>query len=219
MNLLILFVASSLFEWAELALASTEVKGKNDFEFQRNLRAEGTRLTADFFESVIKEEYQDFPHSIVKDFLSNQFKGKRPPSTTKNLKHKVLMNDPRLKVLKNEKFEKNLRRAIPALDDKYLNIVYYLAMLEINDGSLFDAASAIHRASTFLGLQTIADRMENGQFRLWNKAKLSEDKARYKIFLFSSSVKWRITVLARYKKFLEGLELETHPTEAAGTSS
>ncbi|KAI9923307.1 hypothetical protein PsorP6_001618 [Peronosclerospora sorghi] len=194
MNLLILFVASSLFEWAELVLAFTEANEKKGFEFQRHLRADArSTLTAKVFLPFPKQ-YQDFPYSELKAFLTEHFKGKRQPHQ-QNLRYTI---------------------KIPTLNDQYRDIAYYLAMLEIDDGSLFDAAYAIDMAlkKNNNEFHEMAQKSERGQFLLWSEVLPSVKIAATNFFRTSTDVQWRNKVLERYQKFLD-----TRPTEAAGRGS
>ncbi|KAI9908812.1 hypothetical protein PsorP6_016479 [Peronosclerospora sorghi] len=165
MELLFVFlvVASTLCQSEGLALAVDKFNLTNASECQRHLRAAVQPLTSAVFEPVFKG--LPFNYDAFKAVMSEKLKKFTLPKVLEQKKRPryVSFDDPGFMSLFSDEFKADVSSNV---DKDWHEIIYYLAVLEVADGSTWKAASLINRAMNknyFVDKETAA-KMERGQF-------------------------------------------------------
>ncbi|KAI9908027.1 hypothetical protein PsorP6_016494 [Peronosclerospora sorghi] len=213
----LLFATSTLCQGLDLVLVSGESKPTKGIGFQRNLRPEGRRtpLTSQKFESVL-EKYPNFDYNALQDSINKYFqtippKRKRP---NKRYKEQVSTFDDRVVAFLSPELDGIVKEKLPDESERWVDIGYYLAMLELAGGSTLNAATIIDRWKRGSEVaQDVVKRLERGQFVLWAEVVSSRSAAHTQIFQSAEkNDEWRNVVLDAYEEFLNNPDRPVLPT-------
>ncbi|KAI9917474.1 hypothetical protein PsorP6_012536 [Peronosclerospora sorghi] len=199
-----LVVASTLGQSEGLALAVHKSNLTNASEVQRHLRDASTIEPYTSAVFLPQLEHFKYPYDAFKEFMSEHLKDLKPVVKKEGKKRKrdhTSIKNPRFESL----FSPNFRITKQAhIHPTWIDVTYYLAVLELADGSTLKAASMIHKASKRNDFnQEIVEKMQHGQFLLWSTVVESVEEARRYILRRARAQEWSKEVSEQYKKFLE----------------
>ncbi|KAI9916988.1 hypothetical protein PsorP6_017999 [Peronosclerospora sorghi] len=167
-------------------------------------------------------EAYGYPFKDFKAFISDHFAQIKPEGKKrkKRKREHTTISNPRFMSLLKPEFEDNVGHHVQDYmkadmeDDVKRNwwndISYYLAVLEVADGSALKAASLIYKAMHSVRLneaeKETTKKMQAGQYFSWFSVLKSVDDAGKRVFPHGFSHKWRNEVMKEYADYVG----ETH---------